>query len=429
MRKSVSIAFACLAMAVSCLAGTSINPTTTLAIETGNNTSAADTFTTLSNGDLGASNISKVSARTLMYSGFNGPIYAHFMPWFGGTNHMNVGYNSDDATQVHKQIDDMLSRGIQGMLIDWYGPTASRENGTSILVMQDAQTRGGAFVFAIMEDVGSLKSCANTLGCSVTQKLISDLNYVNSEFEISPAYMRVGGRPVIAFFGVDLYTIDWNLVRTSVLGNPLFIFRQSSAFTHTQSDGGFSWVGIASSSTDMGLGYLDNFYQTALKYPADYVFGSGYKGFDDTLASWGSNRIVNQQCGQTWLATMAESGKYYGLSDQLDAVQLTTWNDYEEGSEIETGIDNCVTISAAMSGARIMWSITGQQNTLDHYTVYISLDGENLMPLAKLSAGTYSLDLGTFGLPIGNYTLYVKAVGKPSIANHMSAAVNWHKRK
>jgi hypothetical protein len=360
-----------------------------------------------------------------MYSGYDGPIYAHFMAWFGGSNHMNVGYRSDDPTQVHNQISDMLSRGLNGMIIDWYGPNGTRENNTSIYVMQDSATRGGQFVFAIMEDVGALKGCASTAGCDVTQQLLSDLAYIYNEFEPSPDYMRVNGRPVIAFFGVDAYTIDWNLVRSSVQGNPLFIFRNNGGFTHPQSDGGFSWVGLSSSPSNMGLGYLDSFYQTAKTYPAEYTFGSGYKGFNDTLASWGSNRILDQQCGQTWLATLAEAGKYYSASNQLDAVQLVTWNDYEEGTEIETGIDNCVGISAAMSGSKITWSITGQQSTIDHYTVYISTDAQNLMPLAKVPVGTNALDLSGYGLNAGTYILYVKAVGKATLANHMSAAVKY----
>ena len=43
------------------------------------------------------------------------------MPWFGFPNHMSVGYNSNDALQVQKQVADMVSRGLDGTTIDWYG--------------------------------------------------------------------------------------------------------------------------------------------------------------------------------------------------------------------------------------------------------------------------------------------------------------------
>src|SRR5208283_1069560 len=83
-------------------------PTTTLAAQTANNTSAANSFTSQSNGNRGAGNISKV--------------YVHMVLWFGQSNHMNIGYSETNAAQVQSQIDDMVSRGIDGAIIDWYGP-------------------------------------------------------------------------------------------------------------------------------------------------------------------------------------------------------------------------------------------------------------------------------------------------------------------
>ncbi len=401
-----------------------IKPTTTLAAETGNNTSAASTFTTQTNGNAGAGNVSKVPIRTLLYAGSTTKVYAHWMPWFGTTSHMNVGYSSTDPSQVAKQVADMASRGIDGAIVDWYGPNNTHNNTATIYLMQSAQANG-TFTFAITEDVGALKACANTAGCDVTAQCISDLTYAYNTFEGSPAYVRIGGRPVVFFFGTEAYPLDWTRIRAGTPGNPLFIFRNSGAFAKAQSNGGFSWVGLSSDPTNMGLGYLDNFYATALTYPYDSTFGSAYKGFNDTLASWGSNRILNQQCGQTWLTTLAEAGRYYSTSNQLQSMQMVTWNDYEEGTEIETGIDNCVSVSGSAAGNTVYWSIAGQENTVDHYTVFISLDGQNLMPVADVPAGTHSLDLSQFSFDPANYTLYLKAVGKPTLTNKMSAAIPW----
>jgi PKD repeat protein len=407
-------------------ANLAFTPTTTLAAETGNNTSAASTFAAQANGNLGAGNVSKVPTSSLLYFGAATKIYVHFMPWFGGSNHMNVGYRSDDPAQVRRQIDDMMSRGLAGAIIDWYGPNNTRPNATTFLVMSEAETRGGNFEFAVTEDVGALNACAATAGCDVTQRLIDDLNYAWTNFEGSPAYMRVNGRPVVFFFGVEKYAIDWSRARAGVNGNPLFVFRNSGAFSKAESDGGFAWVNInTSNANDIGLGYLDNFYATALKYPGEMPFGASYKGFNDTLAAWGAKRVMNQNCGQTWLASIAEAGKYYNASRQLPMFQLVTWNDYEEGSELETGVENCVTISASLSGTSLGWSITGSENTLDHYTVFVSRDGQNLMPLADVATGNASVDLSSFALAPGSYTLYVKAVGKPSIVNKMSAGVSY----
>jgi hypothetical protein len=401
-------------------AATPFAPTTTLAAETGNNTSAAASFTAQTNGNIAGANISKVPTRTLLYPGSTSKIYAHFVPWFGFGDHMNVGYNSDDSAQVQKQVTDMVSRGFDGVVIDWYGRGETNHNFVSYdqatqYMMHEAEAHAG-FTFAIMEDVGALKVCAQTAGCNITQTMIDDLNYVNTTYFNSPAYLRFNGRPVVYFFGEEAYNIDWNMARSAVAGNPIFVFRNAGGFTSTQSGGGYAWA----EPTIPGMTYLDGFYAAALKTPSEYVTGSGYKGFDDSLAAWTAHRQTPQNCGQTWLASIAEAGKYYSSANQLFGIQLVTWNDYEEGTEIETGIDNCVTVNASVSGTTVSWNITGQMNTIDHFSVYVSQDGQNLMWLADEATTVSSLNLAQFGLPAGNYAVFVKATGKPSLTNKMS---------
>lgn len=405
-------------------AGTTIVPTTTLSAETGNNTSAANSFVTQTNGNIGAGNVSKVPFSNLLYSGSTAKVYVHFMPWFGTSSHMNVGYTSNDPTQVKAQVGDMLSRGISGAVIDWYGPNGTLEESTSQVMKTEAESRNGQFEFAITEDKGALSSCANTSGCDVTQNLINDLNYIYTNYESSPAYMRWNGNPVVFFFAVTEYTIDWTRVRANVQGNPIFIFQNSGGFTKAQSGGGFSWVEpeTVTSTDPIGKSYLDGFYSTAQQYPNELPFATGYKGFNDSLAGWSSKRYMSQQCGQTWLQSIADIGSHYSSSNPLAKVQLVTWNDYEEGTEIETGIDNCVSVQAGIANSTLSWSITGNQNTLDHYTVFISNDGQKLMPLGDYPVSASQLDLSQFGFAAGSYTVYVKAVGQPSFVNHISAA-------
>jgi len=227
--------------------------------------------------------------------------------------------------------------------------------------------------------------------------------------------MQRNGRPLIFEFGLEAYSIDWTQVLASIQGNPMIVWEHQTAGF----DGRYSWVEPGSA------GYLDWFYGDSLNDVASkLVFGSAFKGFNDTLAAWSANRVMSQSCGQEWLNTFATVGKYYSASAQLPNFQVATWNDYEEGTEIETGIDNCVSVSASISGTSLAWSVSGNENTIDHYVVFISTDGTNLMPLAQFPTETHSLDLANYDLLLpSNYTLYVKAVGKPSILNQMSADV------
>jgi len=125
------------------------------------------------------------------------------------------------------------------------------------------------------------------------------------------------------------------------------------------------------------------------------------------------------------LQTFSRANSLYNSNKQLNILQLVTWNDYEEGTEIESGIDNCVSVSASVSGNSLNWGVSGQENTVDHYTPYISLDGQNLMPLNDLASGLHTTNMCSYSLAAGNYTLYVQAVGKPSLRNQISGSIRY----
>jgi hypothetical protein len=427
--------FAVTLVSLSASAETPFRSTTTLAIETGNNTSAADGFAQQPNGNVASTNVSKVPTRTLLYPGATTKLYAHLVPWFGFGDHVEIGYNSADILQVQKQVTDMISRGLDGVIIDWYGPGTlmrkfvSYDQGTQAIMLEAEKHPG--FTFAIMEDVGALKECGRRSGCDLTETLIDDLNYAQRTYEGSPAYMRYNDRPVVLFFGMTTVKIDWHRVRSRVAGDPLFIFRNSGAFVHQVSDGGYAWVSSRQRSPKSqdeakdralypGMGYLDGYYNSAMRHADEFSLGAGFKGFDDSIALWSGGRYLDQQCGQTWLRSIAEAEKYYSADSQMYGMQLVTWNDYEEGTEFETGIENCVAVAANAHGTTISWRTTGEESTIDHYTVFVSQDGENLMPLANTATDTHSLELSNFGLDPGDYIVYVKAVGKPSLTNKMS---------
>lgn len=406
--------------------------TTTLQAETGNNTSASDAFRGRLNGLPPAGNVSKIDTRTLLYPGSSTKIYASLSGWFGESTHMDVGYRSDQPGQVRRQVEDMRSRGIQGAIFDWFGPDAPVINRTAQLLRTEAEAHSG-FEFAIMEDAGALVAAAKANACDVTAQLIRDLEYINTQFVPSPAYTRVNGRPVIFFFGVDAYYIDWSRVLASVANNPLFVFRGIDGLTRSEAAGGFQWQDInadpfrpaSPNPFDPSLGAQNAFY-TQAKASRRLTVGSTYQGFNDTLAPWGIDRFVHQRCGQTWLDTFNEIGKLYSATDQLPALQIVTWNDYDEGSAVEPGIDNCVALQPAISGTTLTWTlIAGNENTVNHFSIFASTDGQNLARLADVSSSARSFDLTPYGLTSGAYQLFVEAVGKPNIRNHMSAPVTF----
>lgn len=399
----------------------SIGSTTSLSALRANNTSAASNFPTQSNGNLGANNVSKVDVHSLLYPGAKTKVLAHLMLWFGKPDHMNVGYSSDDPAQVHRQITDMISRGIDGVIVDWYGPGNFIDHAAKV-VLHEAEKHPG-FTFAIMVDTGAVGDYACG-GCSAQAKLTQMLRYVEKTYFPSSAYLKINGQPVVTNFGVEYdYSIDWAGVSGKLATPPRFIFQNQDGFTRSMSDGSYSWV--MPNDANYGLDYLSNFYDAGFAVANKETIGAAYKGFNDELAPWGSGRLMRQQCGQTWLQTFSKVNSMYNSGKQLPYMQLVTWNDYEEGTEIESGIDSCFSLQASISGNKVQWSINGNENTIDHYDIFSSKDGEKLTMIAETKPGQHSVDLCGAGIASGQEKIFVQAVGKPSMANRMPGPVTW----
>lgn len=397
------------------------NITTTLSAQTANNTSAADSFASQANGNLGSNNVSKMDVHSLLYPGATTKVLAQMLLWFGQSDHMNVGYNSADPAQVKRQIEDMISRGIDGVIVDWYGPNNQIDQATQ-LVKQEAEKHPG-FSFAIMIDAGAIGSNLCN-GCSPQQVLVNLLQYVETTYFPSSAYLNIGGQPIVTNFNVDnYYSVDWQQANGQLKTPPRFLFQDNAGFSHAMSDGSYSWV--MPMAGDYGLEYLSSFYGAGLASSNKETMGATYKGFNDTLASWSSGRIMDQQCGQTWLQTFSQVNALYNGGQQLPYLQLVTWNDYEEGTEIESGIDSCFSLQASVSGNSLGWKLAGDESTVDHYSVYSSADGQNLTKLTDAATGTSSVDLCSLTIPAGDTQLYVQAVGKPSMANRMPGPVTY----
>ncbi len=170
---------------------------------------------------------------------------------------------------------------------------------------------------------------------------------------------------------------------------------------------------------------LHSFYSQVAANPGRLYSGSFFKGFDDRYAPWTQGRVVDQACGLTFVRSLSAVSTYLASSpSNLPFLQVATWNDYEEGTEVETGIDNCAAVSAGVSGTVITpapsFTGVGSEETVDHYEVYLSRDGKNLMDAGSVAVGGASLDVNTLGLASGTYKVYVQMVGKSHILNHIS---------
>ncbi len=399
-------------------------------------------------------------------------------------NNVQTGYTADDSRTVAAQGADLMRRHIDGAIMSWDGDGTSEDNATKLFQSwadSNACSNGSCrLTYLIMYNTASLdynvkstgiggtsgKSCSGLAGATyencVIAHLRNDICYINAAHWGNDAYEKVNGRPILEFFLYDgvipttgpapswedvwVHIGDWvndlphhcsSAPYNADHGVPLIVFENASGFTQPSSSGGFYW--IKPEGTDIATdqlidnisgasdGTLDNFLSSAVTYDRQLAFSGAFKGFNSIQATWGTGRIMDQQCGRTWIESLTESKKYY--STGAPYLQIATWNDYNEGTEIETGIDNCFTVSASAGGSSLHWNLDATDSavtleTVSHIEIYDVPNGGNLILVGSQSAassGTWSFS----GLSPGKHMLYVRMVGKNSILNRISSGVSY----
>jgi hypothetical protein len=410
--------------------------------------------------------VSKVPMSTLL-PGYDVPVFVETQNWWGtGSGHIDNGETSTSSAQMANQVADHVSRGVGGQVLDWYGPGTTADVGIPAIL--SAAEANGKYRFAVMIDKGYFDSCGTTVAC-----LNSALSYIASRYGTSSAYLKgSSGAPLVFFFINKYYPAQYALLSDAGINysGTQFVMYEPNGFPGSDAPatiGEYGWVSPADSSSttvsgsagqfgvdsDYGFGDLTSFWNAAGAHPSSYAVSATYKGFDDNLANWSGNRIIDQACGTTWLESFHHTGSFAGSSSyqgtldylasgkHLDFAMVDTWDDYEEGTEIETGIDNCMdSVGVTLSGSTVSWTpsfgkdpmnsaISGSEVTLSKYSVYLAQKGStSLMWLADVAcnAGScgHSLDVSELGITGGPYVFYVQAVGQPSIVNTLSAATS-----
>ncbi|WP_233847656.1 hypothetical protein [Paraburkholderia sp. HD33-4] len=394
------------------------------------NTSASHTFAATRNGNLGGStSVSDVNIHTLLYPGNTTKVLAHYLPWWFDPESRGVvvGYRSDDPAQALRTFKDMHARGVDGVIVDWYGEKDGNGQPEPIdVAWRKSMPELAKFPdmsFSIMVDAGTY-NFNHCKGCDVTQTVISQLDYLSRTYFSSPQYLRYDGHPVVYEFGLDWSgKVDWSRIQAAHR-DISWVHIHKQGFDRDYSAGAFVWVssGFARQKPKVAnLSELKEFYRYARTEPTKIATGGVFKGFDDLLAAWAKpneKHYMPQSCGDTWLQTFDVINQNYSAARQLPFLQLITWNDYEEGTALESGIDNCVTLQTRLSGNALGLTLSHAE-TVDHLELYQSLAGDKFRLINRYAPAT-----ATIALPAGTSgTFYVKAVGKPFFKNVVSAPI------
>ena len=279
----------------------------------------------------------------MQVQGLRQTVLAVYEPWFGDRDHMDVGYSSHDPVLLSAQVKQAQSLGIHGFVVDWYG--AEKPYMDETLQTLSDTTQGTDFQLAIMYDQIAKPDV------DMTARAISDLDlaygkYIRPEAPASHNYLHYNGRPLI-FIWPNGANTDWDAVKRHVEGwpeQPLLIFKdQETKNSSLPADGFYAWIhpgskGWSRDGSEWGEEYLQNFYaRMRNQFPDRLAIGAIWSRFDDRNARWGESRYMSGRCGRTLHQTLEEFRQNAGNDPFL---LIATWNDYEEGTAIETGLAN-----------------------------------------------------------------------------------------
>ena len=248
-------------------------------------------------------------------------------------------YDSGDADALQCQVMLMKLSGIDGVIIDWYGKDEFLDYGINhrntqklIPYLQQAGLR-----FALCyEDQTIPKEIAGKVfpaenAVAHTQEL---MRWVEKNFFANPAYVKIGDRPVFLTFGEPYFKdAQWNEVFSVLKTKPLY-FTEHGIRAETAAIGAFDWP-IPRGGTAKALADQVAFNARAKSWPL--FVAAAFPRFHDIYVeagvheSWGK---IEDQAGRTYTETLSGS-----LGSGASIVQLVTWNDWGEGTQIEPSVE------------------------------------------------------------------------------------------
>ena len=377
--------------------------------------------------------VSNVDVHALLPSHPGLKWFAHITPWFrlgGGGGHVDIGLQYDSDAYVASMVDDMRRRGFDGVIVDWYGKGSYADSVTLRMQKYIASLGTHDFTFIVMMDKGM-----SGLSASV---LTQQIQYCQTQYFADPNYELEQGEPILMFFGVDgaLGSSTMASVKAATGGKMVWVVQGTGSLGDAWVDEVFDWThdyhdGLHPTDP-YNLTAVKSFYGT-MKSASKKAFGSMVAGFDGTLTknvAWSKGKYLPRDggaCLVEWAKTIDSV-----IPPTVPRMQWATWSDWEEGTEIEAAVENGASVTASLAGSVVSWTTkadTGDESTIDHYEVYASADGTKAIDVGRVAPGVHQLDLasGACSLVSGTYHVYVDAVGKPNIRDHVSSPVDFTK--
>ncbi|MBN2274788.1 MAG: T9SS type A sorting domain-containing protein [Bacteroidales bacterium] len=284
-------------------------------------------------------------------------VLIHYMGWFGAGEHGRhwsckqphtplIGYYSSLswATQMY-HILLSWSCGIDGLVInvkDIYDEECMKTLVQTLKRLYAMNLSYFSYDYSISYDDQGLLN---------TEAAINKFMYLRDYILPEPIdFLRYNGTPAVFAFNYPneyLTAEQYSAALDDVFptGKPILVWNQIESTASGYVNSFYPWVepgGNVWNGTNWGKVYLDWFYPELDKYSnkLDFVTGGVWAGFDDrNNECWGGTRWIDRQEGWVYEKTWEYINNYSGIVP-IQWVLLETWNDWNEGTEIEPSLES-----------------------------------------------------------------------------------------
>ena len=249
-------------------------------------------------------------------------IASHYYPRIGP-------YDSGDAAVIEYHLRTMKLAGIDGVIVDWYGRTDhfdyAQIHRNCELVLQTAARLGLKFAVCYEDQTIPILVKGGKIGADARiSHAAAELRWLEENWFQNPAYLRHEGKPVWLSFGIDgLTDAEWEQVLATRAMPSVYL---SEHRRRVGADGAFDWPIPA-----QGLQAMEDFAARSRDWPV--AMPVVFPRFNDIYGEakvQNSYPIISADGGQTLIESLRNA-----LKVGPPFVQIATWNDWGEGTQIE----------------------------------------------------------------------------------------------
>ena len=269
-------------------------------------------------------------------------------------------YDSADPDVIEYQLASAWASGLNGFVVDWYGPDdlggvdkAVRRMNEQIVTWRSQYNI--PFFLALMYEEQILIKEAEEERLTI---FIEHIEYLLEVYAAQDSYLTYEGVPVLFFFEVwedgqpGLLSPEEIEIALTQLPPVHLLYMGAESDYLPAVDGFFTWIGGANSDRDdWGADYSNWLFPEqdfqSDQHQLDLTVGSVWAGFDDSkVQGWDPTntavpRTIARRDGfvysETWARALTDMKRRQRTGPAW--VQIVTWNDWNEGSEIEPSLE------------------------------------------------------------------------------------------